>query len=189
MPILAVILIAIGLSMDAFAVSVACGFAARRLHILHAVRTALFFGVFQAIMPITGWLAGLTLRRFISTFDHWVAFGLLAFIGGKMIYEALILEKDERTAGPQSLNTLLLLSVATSIDALAVGLSLSFLNVAIVVPAAIIGVITFGLSLLGGYIGARFGHFFERGIEVAGGVILIAIGAGILLRHILAPTG
>ena len=183
----AVVLLGVSLSMDAFAIAVAWGFADRTQHPLYTIRTAAFFGFFQALMPIIGWLAGLSLRQFISAFDHWVAFGLLSAIGCKMIYEAFLIEKEEKAAGARSLLMLLMLSVATSIDALAVGLSLSVMNVAIVMPALVIGAITFALSLLGGYIGKRFGHFFEKGIEVVAGLILIGIGTWILIAHFKAP--
>jgi len=182
MSIPTIIFIAIGLSMDALAVSVASGFTITRLRIRHAVRIALFFGGFQSIMPILGWLAGSSLQKFIAGFDHWVAFGLLCFIGGKMIYESTKMAEREKI-DPLKLHVLLVLAVATSIDALAVGLSLSFLNVAIIMPSVIIGVVTFAVSFTGVYIGRKFGHFFESKLEVAGGLILIAIGIKILIEH------
>ncbi len=185
MPILTIVLIALGLSMDAFAVSIATGFQIKRLHVFHALRTALFFGLFQAVMPVIGWLAGMGLRPYIAALDHWVAFGLLLAIGAKMIYEAFSLGEDSAD-DPHSIYTLLVLSVATSVDALAVGLGLTFLQVAILLPAVVIGVITFAMCLAGGFIGQRFGHFFEKWIEAAGGIILIAIGSMILFRHLTA---
>ncbi len=135
-------------------------------------------------MPVVGWLAGLSVREFISTVDHWVAFGLLVFVGGKMIYEATLMNEEEEAKDPMNIATLLILSLATSIDALAVGLSLSFINVTIITPAIIIGVVTFILSFAGVYIGSRFGHFLENRIEVVGGLILIGIGAKILVEHL-----
>jgi putative Mn2+ efflux pump MntP len=180
-----VVSIAFGLAMDAFAVSVTSGFTIKKLHIRHALRIAAFFGAFQALMPLVGWLAGLGFRDLISGIDHWVAFGLLGFIGLKMIYESTRMGPDDRTTDPLNIIVLLMLSVATSMDALAVGLSLSLLNVSIISPAVIIGVITFALSFLGVYVGDRFGHFFERKIEAAGGLVLIGIGAKILLEHLL----
>ncbi len=181
-----ILLIALGLAMDAFAVSVASGFAAARFRITHALRMALSFGIFQAIMPLLGWSAGLKLRALISGVDHWVAFGLLAAVGGKMIYESFRIGEEEKASGPISFCRLMVLSVATSIDALAVGLTLSFLKVAIALPAAIIGVITFCLSLVGVYLGKRIGHLFENKIELVGGLILIAIGIKILFEHLSA---
>ena len=184
MSLLALFLVAVGLSMDALAVAMASGLAVRRMRVRQALRMALFFGLFQALMPMIGWLAGLTLRTFIARWDHWVAFGLLVFIGGKMIVESFRLRDTTRAAGPISLSMLLLLSVATSIDALAVGLSLSLLQVLIVSPALLIGAVTFLLSLLGGLIGSRVGHCCGNRIEALGSLILIGIGVKILLDHL-----
>lgn len=186
MDILSVILIAVGLSMDAFAVAITSGFATRELKNWQAVRMAVFFGGFQFLMPLVGWLAGLTVRRYIVQVDHWIAFGLLSFIGGKMIWESLRKEKDcgEKSC-PMDLSNLVILAVATSIDALAVGLSLSFLNVSIFIPALIIGCVTFAISLAGVYIGKKFGHLFEKKMELIGGLVLIGIGVKILLEHLI----
>jgi putative Mn2+ efflux pump MntP len=169
--------------MDAFAVSVTSGLAIKTLKIQNAFTIALFFGLFQALMPIVGWFAGLGFRNFISGFDHWVAFGILFIIGCKMIYESTKMDGDKETINPLNVYILLILSVATSIDALAVGLSLSFINVSILLPVIIIGVITFSLSFLGVYIGNRWGHYFERKIEILGGIILIVIGIKIMIEH------
>ncbi len=172
-----IILIALGLSMDAFAVSVTSGFSIKKLHIGHALRIALFFGGFQALMPILGWGFGAWIREYISGLDRWIAFGLLAAIGAKMIYEGFRAKgEDEKTADPLNPVLLLFLAVATSLDALAVGISLSFIKVSIISPAIIIGVVTFLLSLCGVYIGDKMGHIFENKIEAAGGLILIVMG-------------
>jgi putative Mn2+ efflux pump MntP len=187
MPIWAVILIAVGLAMDAFAVSVVSGLTIRRLTVPHAFRIAAFFGLFQAVMPIVGWTAGFGVRRWIAAYDHWIAFALLAVVGIKMIYEAVTMDTGERTGDPHSWSALLALSVATSIDALAVGLSLTLIGVRILLPAAIIGAVTFWLSLGGVYLGRKVGHFFEKGIEMAGGLILIGIGVAIVIRHAPGP--
>lgn len=176
--------IALGLAMDAFAVSITSGFTVRILKIQYAFKIALFFGLFQAIMPLLGWIAGYSIKDFISAIDHWVAFGLLSFIGIKMIYEASLIKKEEEDLLILSLYSLFLLSIATSIDAFAVGFSLSALNISILNPAIIIGIITFLLSFLGVYIGNRFGHLFESKIEIAGGLILIGIGFKILIEHL-----
>ncbi len=181
-----VLFIAVGLSMDAFAVSVVAGSVYRELKVRHALRMALFFGGFQAVMPIIGFLAGRSLREYISAYDHWIAFGLLLFVGGKMIYESLKIEAAEKNLDPSNLLVLLTLSVATSIDALAIGITLSMLTAGIVAAAAIIGLVTFTLSYAGILIGKRFGHFFESKIEILGGVILIAIGLKILVQHLMA---
>lgn len=176
--------VAFGLAMDAFAVSVSRGITVRHLKIDQALRIALFFGSFQAIMPVIGWLAGLSLRDFISDFDHWIAFGLLSFIGCKMIYEAFGMEEEKKEANPLNVSVLLVLSVATSIDALAVGVSFAFLKISIVTPVLVIGIVTFLLSFLGASVGNRLGHFFEKKIEILGGLILIGIGVKILVDHL-----
>lgn len=184
MDTLTVLFIALGLSMDAFAVSITSGFTVRQLKIHYALKIALFFGLFQAIMPLLGWTAGFGLRDFISSIDHWIAFVLLTAIGIKMIYEARIIKEEEKEVVILSIYALLLLSIATSIDAFAVGFSLSALNVSIVNPALIIGIITFILSFAGVFIGNRFGHLFESKIEIVGGIILIGIGIKILIEHL-----
>ena len=185
MHIITVIAVAFGLATDAFAVSVASGFTINKLEVRHAFRIAVFFGAFQAIMPLIGWLAGLSLRDWIVNVDHWVAFGLLACIGAKMIYESFKLKTDKKQINPLDLSVLLMLSVATSIDALAVGVTFAFLAVAIAWPIIIIGLVTFATSFLGVFIGDRFGHLFESKIELLGGLVLIAIGFKILLEHLL----
>lgn len=185
MSIISILLIAFGLSMDAFAVSITSGITIKNLQIKNALKIALYFGGFQALMPIIGWLSGIGLRNFISTFDHWIAFGLLTFIGGKMIYESFQIEQIEKETNPLNSYVLLMLAIATSIDALAVGVSLSFLNVFIITPAIIIGIVTFILSFIGTLIGDKCGHFFEKKIEILGGVVLIGIGVKIVLEHLL----
>ena len=181
---LTIIIIAVGLAMDAFVVSIISGSAYRQLHVRHALRMAMFFGAFQAFMPLLGSLAGLTLRDYIEHYDHWIAFGLLAAVGGKMIYESLKIKSAEENPDPSNIFVLLVLSVATSIDALAVGITLSLIAGSIIVAAIIIGLITFVLSYLGVYIGKRFGHFFESKMEALGGVILIGIGTKVLIEHL-----
>jgi putative Mn2+ efflux pump MntP len=179
--------IAVGLSMDAFAVAVASGAVARRLHLPHALRLAFLFGGFQALMPVLGWLAGWGFKDLISGVDHWVAFVLLAFIGGKMMYESFQLDDDNTSNRLQNASwlTLLTLAVATSIDALAVGLSFSVLDVRIAVPAVVIGVVTFFISFFGVYLGSKVGHFLERKAAFIGGLILLGIGAKILFDHVV----
>lgn len=182
MSVLKTILIALALSMDAFAVAVAGGSALKPPLRGKALKTGLFFGGFQALMPLAGWLAGSTLRSFVTGVDHWVAFVLLSGVGGKMIYEAL--RGGEKTCDVCGNGPLFLLAVATSIDAFAVGLSLSFLGASIFLPALIIGLVTFTLSAAGVYIGAKAGHFFENKMEIAGGVVLVGLGVKILLEHL-----
>jgi len=177
------LLIAFGLAMDSFSVSIANGMATKTFKISKTLTIALFFGFFQGLMPIFGWLAGESIADYISAFDHWVAFGLLTIIGAKMIYGS-ITNKPNNFLRAYSIKVILLLSIATSIDALAVGLSFSFLNISIFFPSIIIGVITFFLSFLGIYVGKRFGKILKNRIEILGGLILIIIGLKILLEHI-----
>jgi putative Mn2+ efflux pump MntP len=186
MPLITVLGIAVGLSMDAFAVAIATGVMLKRDHFLHALRMGVFFGLFQALMPLIGWLAGLSVRDFICNVDHWIAFGLLLIIGAKMIYESWWIGKEEKAAndGGHGSAALLMLSIATSIDALAVGLSLSLVNVEVATPSMIIGATTFWLTFAGVWLGSRIGHWFEDWIEVAGGVVLIGIGVKILCEHL-----
>jgi putative Mn2+ efflux pump MntP len=178
------LLIALGLAMDCFAVAIASGVAIKRLHLRHAIRIATAFGLFQALMPVIGWLAGLSLRQLLGGIDHWIAFGLLTLIGGKMIYEAFRLDKATEPPVELSGIRLMVLAVATSIDALAVGVTFAFLQVAIIGPVLLIGAVAFALSLAGALVGNYIGHFFEKKIEVAGGLVLIVIGAKILLQHL-----
>lgn len=182
---LTIVTIAIGLAMDAFAVSVVSGSVYKQLRVRHALRMAVFFGGFQAFMPLVGALAGLTVRAHIATYDHWVAFGLLSGIGGKMIYESFKISPAKKSLDPSSILVLLALSIATSIDALAVGITLSLLKVPLALTVIIIGLVTFVLSYVGVFIGNKFGHFFESKIEAAGGLILIALGVKILCEHLL----
>ncbi len=184
MGLASILLIAIGLSMDAFAVSISSGLNLDRFRLGYALKIAIFFGGFQALMPVAGFAAGLSVRDFMAGIDHWVAFALLAFIGAKMIYEALFGRKDGRRTNGHNLATLLVLSVATSIDALAVGISFSLLDIDIILPACIIGIVTFLISLAGVVIGRKAGHHLESKAEVLGGVILIGIGLKILLEHL-----
>ena len=184
MDIVSIIFIAFGLAMDAFAVSISGGLAMKQLKIGKALKIAVFFGSFQAIMPVLGWLVGLNFRNLIASFDHWVVFGILSFIGGKMIYDAVKIESNKDKIDHTAMYVLLMLSVATSIDALAVGVSFAFLNISIITPIIIIGIITFFLSFLGVFIGHRLGHFFEKKIEIVGGLILIGIGIKILIEHL-----
>ncbi len=184
MDILSIIIIAIGLAMDAFAVSIACGFSMRRFGTGIAPAMPLFFGFFQGIMPVIGWAVGRRFVEAISGFDHWVAFALLVLVGGKMIYESTKIAPSKREASPIGMKGLLLLSVATSIDALVVGFSYSILDRRIIAPAVIIGVVTFILSAAGILIGRSIGHFFERNIEALGGIVIILIGVKILIEHI-----
>ncbi|MCX6995769.1 MAG: manganese efflux pump MntP family protein [Kiritimatiellaeota bacterium] len=174
--------LAVGLALDCFSVAIATGIGLQRLRVAHALKMAVFFGGFQAVMPVIGWLAGISLRASIAAYDHWVAFVLLTAIGVKMIWETRA-EKKMATLNPENTGLLLLLAIGTSIDALVVGVSLSFLDVSIVIPVLIIGAVTFVLTLAGAYIGGRIGHWFEGRIEILGGVVMILIGMKILANH------
>jgi manganese efflux pump family protein len=184
-----VVLIAVGLAMDAFSVSVCSGMCFREMRSGGALRMAGSFGVFQAGMPAVGWVGGTLLAEWIAPFDHWIAFGLLAAIGGKMIGDGLRRSPNDCLRNPLQLGVLLILSVATSIDSLAVGVSLAVLDTAIVSSIAVIGIVTFGLSLAGVSIGKCCGDIFRGRIEIAGGLILIGIGLRILLSHLMTAPG
>lgn len=185
MTLLTIILLAFALAIDAFAVSIASGIAIKDLKIKHSLIIAAWFGIFQAIMPLLGWIGGLKLQRFISGIDHWVVFGLLLFIGAKMIYEAYRIESVEDRSNPMDVSVLFILSIATSIDALAAGFSFALLNVSVVSPVIIIGLITFIMSFIGVWIGNKGTHFFEKKMEIAAGIVLISIGIKVLLEHLL----
>ena len=186
MDFLSLLAVAVGLSMDAFAVAITSGFVTQNLKFRQAFKMAFFFGGFQAMMPIVGWMAGLTMRNIIQSIDHGVVFGLLGFIGAKMIYESFTIEEIVKKTCPMDTPNLLVLAIATSIDALAVGLSLSFLNTTIAIPAIVIGIVTFCVSLAGVFLGKKFGHLFEKKLELIGGLILIGMGTKVLLEHLLA---
>ena len=189
MDLFSTLVIAVGLGMDAFAVSVASGVAMKQIGLRQTLTIAASFALFQALMPVLGWAAGLSFRSYIAAYDHWIAFGLLAGIGFKMIYEARRLEDDKPSEPVMTGGRLLLLSIATSIDALAVGLSFAVLNIVIFTPALIIGFVTGGMSHAGIILGRKVGHLFEGKIEIIGGIILILIGLKILLEHtVLAPV-
>jgi len=184
MDLLTVFFIAFGLSMDAMAVAMVNGCAAKKIEFHPALRMALFFGFFQMLMPVVGWLAGLGFKKVISSFDHWLAFGILFFIGSKMIWEARRPEACRTRTSLLSLPVLLGLAVATSIDALAVGLSFSLLAVDIITPVLVIGLVTFCLSFLGVWAGHKLGSWIAGKVEILGGLILIAIGSKILFEHL-----
>ncbi len=184
MNLFTVLLIAVGLAMDSFSVSITSGLTAEHLDFVDIFKIAFFFSSFQAFMPLIGWTAGVNIINLISGIDHWIAFGLLSLIGCRMIYEAAGREEEKRMMNPLDTHVLLILSIATSIDALAVGLSLSLLKIYILTPAAIIGIVTFSFSFLGVLIGERYGAILKRKIEGLGGLILIGLGVKILIEHI-----
>ena len=185
MNFLTIFVIAVGLAMDAFAVSIASGAAYKQLKVRHTLRIALFFGGFQAFMPLIGALAGLSVKDYIADYDHWIAFVILAAVGGKMIYESFKITEAEKNNSPSNILVLLALSVATSIDALAIGITLSLVAASIITAVIVIGLVTFVMSYIGVMIGKRFGHIFENKIEAIGGLVLIILGVKILLEHMV----
>jgi len=184
MELIAIILLAVGLAMDAFAVSICKGLAMKKPRIRAIVIIGLWFGLFQAIMPVIGYYLGTSLYQYISQFDHWIAFILLLVIGLNMIRESLTSEDEEGIDDNISFKVMLILAIATSIDALAVGISLAMDGSGILVPAVIIGVITMAISMVGVKIGSIFGDKYCNKAEFVGGVILILIGFRILLSHL-----
>ena len=183
MGIISILLIAVGLAMDSLAVSISGGIVMRPFCMRQSLRLALTMGIFQGGMTLLGWLMGVSFSSYITAFDHWIAFILLGFLGGKMIYESF--GEEETTISSFSNKTLLTLGVATSIDALAVGVSMAFLKTSIYFPAFIIGFVTFALSLIGVISGYRFGKIKGINVELFGGISLIAIGGKILIEHLM----
>ncbi len=185
MDIFTILLIGLGLSMDAFSVSVTDGIVLKNPKPYESAKIALFFGGFQFLMPCLGYLLASSFSKYITAFDHWIAFALLAFIGGKMLFEALG-EKDEdrEIKNPLSSSTLFILAIATSIDALAVGVTFATMAVSVLFASAIIGVMTFTISFAGVFIGSRFGNLLGSKAEIAGGLVLIFIGVKILVEHL-----
>lgn len=182
------LLMGVGLAMDAFAVSICKGLSMRKVNKKQCLVIGLFFGGFQALMPFIGWVLGSQFEQYITSIDHWIAFILLGFIGGKMVVEA-IREKDEavevgKMDPPLNLKEMFILAIATSIDALAVGITFAFLQVPIVEAISIIGITTFVISVIGVYVGNFFGNRYKKKAELAGGIILILIGLKILLEHL-----
>ena len=183
MSILEILLLGIGLSMDAFAVSICKGLSTKKLQFKHYLIVGAWFGGFQALMPTIGYFLGSTFEQYITAFDHWVAFVLLAAIGANMIKESFSKEESE-TSASFAFKTMLLMALATSIDALAVGVTFAFLQVNIVPAITIIGCTTFVISIAGVYVGNVFGSRYKSRAELTGGVILILIGLKILLEHL-----
>ena len=186
MELINIIFIAVALAMDAFAVSIAAGVALKSVSARQTFRLAWHFGLFQALMPVIGWSAGLTVRARIEAYDHWVAFALLAFVAQGMLRSAFKAERDEEnTKDPTKGLTMVMLSVATSIDALAVGLSLSMINVSIWTPALVIGLVAGGFTTAGMHLGKLIGSLarLSRWAEMTGGIVLLAIGVNILREH------
>jgi manganese efflux pump family protein len=185
MSVLEILLLAAGLAMDASAVSLGAGASGRAAGFRPTFRLAFHFGLFQFLMPVLGWLAGAQLAGALTAVDHWVAFALLAFVGGRMIRAGLAPADAPRPGDPSRGWTLVALSLATSVDALAVGLSLAMVGIRILLPSVVIGVVTAAMSAVAVQLGNRLGARFGRGMDVVGGLILLAIGARIVFVHTL----
>jgi putative Mn2+ efflux pump MntP len=184
MSIAEVLLISLSMAMDAFAVCLGAGASGQTEGPRARFRLAFHFGFFQFIMPVLGWLAGTTIAHYISAFDHWIAFGLLAFVGGRMIWAGFHPADEEKKSDPSRGLTMVLLSIAVSIDALAIGLSLGVVGIFVWYPAIVIGVVTGILSLVGLQIGNGLGKKFGKVMEIVGGLVLIGIGVRIVVAHL-----
>lgn len=183
MGIIELILLSVGLAMDAFAVSICKGISMKKMSLKKASIIGLWFGGFQALMPVIGYFLGTTFESFLTMIDHWIAFMLLAFIGSKMIKDAFDKEIEECN-DDIGFKVMLILAVATSIDALAVGITFAFLKVNLIFAITLIGMVSFILSVLGTKIGNKFGNKYEKKAEFMGGTILILLGLKILLEHL-----
>jgi len=186
MGIIEIFLIGVALSMDAFAVAVCKGLSMKKINYKHAIIIALYFGAFQALMPFLGWLGGSFARSYIENFDHWIAFGLLIIIGGNMIKEAIKGDDEEVKEDGEKIDhkELLLMAIATSIDALAVGIAFAMDDVVIGLACPLIGATTFVISFVGVAIGNKIGSKFQAKAQIVGGVVLVCIGVKILLEHL-----
>lgn len=187
MEFITLLLIAFSLSFDSFAVSVCSGLSLCRkhLHFSDALKIALSLAIFQALMPVLGWFLGSTVKDQIQQADHWIAFVLLSFLGVRMILEGRVPVKEKKIKNPTSWRVLIPMSIATSIDAFAVGISFSFFYEKILFPAILIGIVTLGISLSGIYMGKKVGSKLAGSAEIAGGIILIIIGLKILIQHLM----
>jgi len=172
------------MAMDCFAVSIACGMALKKLTFRPVFNIAFFFGLFQAVMPLIGWLVGSTFQHLIENCDHWIAFGILLLLGGRMIWENYHGKPGKKKLNPYKLRIILILAVATSIDALAVGLSFAFLKYNLILSVLVIGLASLLFSLLGIFLGHRYHHHIKIPAELIGGLVLIGIGTKILLEHL-----
>jgi putative Mn2+ efflux pump MntP len=179
-----ILLISLSLAMDCLAVSIAVGATSKKPNFFDSLKLGLFFGLFQAIMPLIGWFIGFSFKDIIVNIDHWIAFSLLAAIGIKMLYEAFKKEADKKKIDIMRIPVLLILSVATSIDALVVGISLPLLNISLYIAIMLIGSFTFLFSVIGYFIGNKIGNVIGNKVEILGGLILIGIGIKILIEHL-----
>lgn len=186
MELLTIFLIAVGLSFDTFAVSVSSGLILRKIDFFNATKIAITLAVFQAAMPLIGWLVGSGIKSYAEDFDHWIAFIILSLLGGKMIYESFTSHPDDRSFNPLELKVMIGMAIATSIDALIVGFSFALLNFKIFISVGIIGAVTYIVAMLGMLFGKKIGARLGRRMEMLGGVILILIGLKILFEHLSA---
>lgn len=184
MEIIEILLLGISLSMDAFAVSICKGLSMKKLDWKKAIIIGLYFGIFQTLMPVIGYFLGSTFESLVTNIDHWIAFVLLVLIGGNMIREALSKEKNDSCNDNVDFKTMLSLAIATSIDALAIGITFAFLDVNVPLAITIIGITTFIISLIGVKLGNKFGSKYESKAGIAGGIVLILIGIKILSEHL-----
>lgn len=185
MDIITLIGIGIGLSMDALAIAITNGAAIKHCQFKHAFLIAFAFGFAQFLMPLLGWSLGSAFLQALQAYDHWIAFFLLLAIGGKMLHESGQLNDNDEFKSCMHIPTLIAMSVATSIDALAVGFSFACLKIQIVLPVIVIGLTTFTICLVGVYVGKAVGHFLEKKLEIVGGLVLIGIGLRILIEHLI----
>ena len=183
MGVIELLLLSVGLAMDAFAVSICKGISMKKMNWKKAIIVGLYFGIFQALMPIIGYFLGSTFEDLVTHIDHWIAFALLAIIGGGMIKESFEYDNENKN-DDVSFKIMIVLAIATSIDALAVGITFAFLNVNLLLAVSLIGIITFILSVAGTKIGNRFGDKYESKAELVGGIILVLLGVKILLEHL-----
>jgi len=185
MDFITIILIGAGLSIDSLVVSITAGMSFQKIKIRNSIKIALFMAVFQGLFPFIGWLAGIKTKEYIQMFDHWVAFSLLAFIGGKMVYDGIKYKRLNRKTGKKITNLMLIgMAIATSIDALIVGIGFGLLNIAILLPVILITTITFIFSYSGVFIGWKIGDKYNKGLEITGGLVLVFLGAKILIQHL-----
>ena len=184
MDIITILIIAIGLSFDSFAVSVSSGLVLNKIEFWNATKIAFSLAFFQALMPIIGWIIGMSIKEYVIEFDHWIAFGVLLFLGSKMIFESLRPAEEKRNFNPMKLWVLIGISLATSIDALIVGVTFGFTNVKIIPTIILIGAVTFIISMLGILAGKTTSKKLGKRMEIIGGIILIGIGIKILITHL-----
>lgn len=184
MEIFTIFLIAISLSFDTFAVSISSGLILRKIDFFNATKIALTLALFQSVMPVLGWLAGSGIKSYAEDFDHWIAFGILGLLGGKMIYESFTSNPEERSFNPLDIKVMIGMAIATSIDALIVGFSFALLDFKIAVSVGIIGIVTYIVAMLGMLFGKKIGSRMGKRMEILGGIMLFLIGLKILIEHL-----